>query len=38
VVSEALLSVLVGAPLGRAAAVPALFAARAGLQDEIGRL
>ncbi|GAA2367510.1 ABC transporter permease [Dactylosporangium salmoneum] len=36
VVSEALLSVLVGALLGLAVAVPALFEARAGLQDEIG--
>jgi putative ABC transport system permease protein len=35
-VSEALLSVLVGALLGLAVAVPALFEARAGLQDEIG--
>ncbi|MFI5906651.1 FtsX-like permease family protein [Dactylosporangium sp. NPDC051541] len=36
VVSEALLSVLMGSLLGLAVAVPALFEARAGLQDEIG--
>jgi putative ABC transport system permease protein len=36
VVSEALLSVLVGSLLGLAVAVPALYEARAGLQDEIG--
>ncbi|MEV6925969.1 ABC transporter permease [Dactylosporangium sp. NPDC051485] len=36
VVSEALLSVLIGALLGLAVAVPALFESRAGLQDEIG--
>ncbi|WP_433056489.1 FtsX-like permease family protein [Dactylosporangium sp. CS-033363] len=36
VVSEALLAVLVGSLLGLAVAVPALFEARAGLQDEIG--
>jgi len=36
VVAEALLAVLVGTLLGLAVAVPALFEARAGLQDEIG--
>ncbi|GAA3276009.1 ABC transporter permease [Dactylosporangium vinaceum] len=36
VVSEALLSVLMGSLLGLAVAVPALFESRAGLQDEIG--
>ncbi|GAA0718513.1 ABC transporter permease [Dactylosporangium roseum] len=36
VVLEALLAVLTGTLLGLAVAVPALFEARAGLQDEIG--
>ena len=36
VVVESLLAVALGVVLGLAVAVPALFEARAGLQDEIG--
>ena len=35
-VVESLLAVVLGVALGLAVAVPALFEARAGLQDEIG--